>query len=73
MDLGRVGISQMGFVTEPAESVGRAARELEELGYGALWYPESLVAKECFAAGALPAGRHRSHPSSNRHRERLGA
>ena len=53
MDLGRVGISQMGFVTEPAESVGRAARELEELGYGALWYPESLVAKECFAAGAL--------------------
>ncbi len=53
MDIGRVGISQGGFVTEPAAAVRSAARELEELGFGALWYPESLVAKECFAAGAL--------------------
>ena len=53
MDLGRVGVSQMEFVTEPAKAVRHAARELEELGFGALWYPESLVVKECFAAGAL--------------------
>ena len=53
MNIGRVGVSQMGFVTEPAATVQSVARELEELGYGALWYPESLVAKECFAAGAL--------------------
>ncbi|MGI9658549.1 MAG: TIGR03620 family F420-dependent LLM class oxidoreductase [Gaiellaceae bacterium] len=53
MDIGRVGVAQMGFVTDPATVVRGAARELEELGYGALWYPESLVAKECFAAGTL--------------------
>jgi probable F420-dependent oxidoreductase len=53
MNIGRVGIAQMEFVTEPAAAVRSAARELEELGFGALWYPESLVAKECFAAGTL--------------------
>ena len=53
MNIGRVGVAQMGFVTSPAAEVRDAARELESLGYGALWYPESLVAKECFAAGTL--------------------
>ena len=40
-------------MTEPADQVRSAARELEQLGYGALWYPEPLIAKECFAAGAI--------------------
>ncbi len=53
MDLGRVGCWQVQFVTEPAVSVRAAAGELEELGYGALWYPEPLIAKECFAAGTI--------------------
>ena len=48
-----MGVSQREFVTEPADAVRGAARELEELGYGALWYPESLIMRECFAAGAL--------------------
>ncbi len=52
-DIGRVGASQTDFVTEPAEVVRSASRELEELGYGALWYPETLIARECFAAGSL--------------------
>lgn len=52
-NIGRVGVSQGHLVTEPARAVRDAARELEDLGFGALWYPESLIAKECFAAGAL--------------------
>ncbi len=53
MNLGRIGCWQVQFVTEPAVSVRAAARELEELGYGTFWYPEPLIAKECFAAGAI--------------------
>ena len=53
MEIGRVGAAEVGFVTEPAGVVRSAARELEELGYGALWYPEPLIARECFAAGAM--------------------
>lgn len=53
MDIGRVGVAQTEFVTGPTQTVHHAGRELEELGYGALWYPETLTARECFAAGAL--------------------
>ena len=53
MDLGRVGVWQVGFVTEPAEVVRSSARELEELGYGALWYPEPLIAHEALVAGTI--------------------
>lgn len=53
MDLGRVGVWQVGFVTEPADVVRSASHEIEALGYGALWYPEPLVAHECFATGAI--------------------
>jgi probable F420-dependent oxidoreductase len=53
MDLGRVGCWQSEFVTEPAVNVRAAAAELEELGYGALWFPEPLIAKECFVASTI--------------------
>jgi len=53
MDLGRVGCWQIEFVTEAAVNVRAAAAELEELGYGTFWYPETLIAKESFAAGAI--------------------
>lgn len=53
MDIGRVGVSEVSFVTEPAVAVRAAARELEELGYGALWVPEPLIARECFTTAAL--------------------
>jgi probable F420-dependent oxidoreductase len=53
MDLGRVGCWQAEFITEAAVNVRAAVAELEELGYGTLWYPEPLIAKDCFAAGAI--------------------
>ena len=53
VDIGRVGVSEVSFLTEPSVVVQRAACELEELGYGALWVPEPLVARECFATSAL--------------------
>jgi len=53
MDLGRVGCWQAEIITEAAVNVRAAVAELEELGYGTLWYPEPLIAKDCFAAGAI--------------------
>src|SRR5579875_483143 len=41
MDLGRVGIWALPFRTADANEAADAARELEALGYGALWVPES--------------------------------
>ncbi|HLH69998.1 MAG TPA: LLM class F420-dependent oxidoreductase [Candidatus Dormibacteraeota bacterium] len=38
MDLGRIGVWSWSFGREPAE-VAEVAAELEELGYGALWFP----------------------------------
>ena len=38
MDLGRIGVWSWSFSREPAE-VAEVAAELEELGYGALWFP----------------------------------
>jgi probable F420-dependent oxidoreductase len=52
LDLGRVGVWSWAFSGAPAAVLREAVPELEELGYGALWYPEA-VAKETFAAGAL--------------------
>ena len=53
MDLGRVGCWQAEIIPEAAVNVRAAVAELEELGYGTLWYPEPLIAKDCFAAGAI--------------------
>jgi len=52
IDLGRVGVWSWAGSGAPAGVLREAVPELEELGYGALWYPEA-VAKETFAAGAL--------------------
>lgn len=40
--LGRVGIWTMAFEEQPAGRVGEGAAELEELGYGALWFGEGF-------------------------------
>lgn len=53
MTIGRIGCWQAEFITEPAADVRAAAVELEELGYDTLWYPEPLIAKDCFAAAAI--------------------
>lgn len=55
MDLGRVGVWSWGFVTEPAAETRRAAVALEGMGYGTLWYPES-VGREAFTTAAVLLG-----------------
>lgn len=50
--LGRFGVWSWAFVTSPAAEVRAAARAVEDLGYGALWYPES-TGREAFAAASL--------------------
>jgi len=52
IDLGRVGVWSWAGSGAPAAVLREAVPEIEELGYGALWYPEA-VSKETFAAGAL--------------------
>ncbi|MER5643332.1 TIGR03620 family F420-dependent LLM class oxidoreductase [Streptosporangium sp. NPDC002524] len=41
-DLGRVGLWTFAFDDQPAQRVREAAAEIEELGYGALWFGEAF-------------------------------
>ncbi|MCL7377519.1 TIGR03620 family F420-dependent LLM class oxidoreductase [Streptomyces sp. 35G-GA-8] len=41
-ELGRVGIWTLAFDGQPAGRVRESAAEIEELGYGAIWYGEAL-------------------------------
>jgi probable F420-dependent oxidoreductase len=50
--LGRVGVWSSFPQVGPAAAVRELASEVEELGYGAIWYPEAL-GKESFGVGAL--------------------
>ena len=52
IDLGRVGVFGWPFVTDPASEVRAAARRLEQIGYGALWFPESR-GREAFTTASL--------------------
>lgn len=52
IELGRVGVFGWPFVSDPAAEVRAAARHLEQLGYGALWFPESR-GREAFTAASL--------------------
>ena len=51
--LGRLGVwsSQLDRMT--AREAAEAARRIEELGFGAIWIPESVVSKEVFAHASL--------------------
>ena len=40
VDIGRIGIWTFQFEQQPWAAVAEAAAELDELGYGALWFPE---------------------------------
>jgi Luciferase-like monooxygenase len=53
MQLGRIGVWIGAFAVAPAAEAGRAAREIEELGYDTLWYPEGLGTRESFTNGAV--------------------
>src|ERR1700694_5439451 len=59
MKLGRVGIWTSTLDYQPASKAQAAARELEQLGYAAIWIPES-VRREAFSnAGLLLAATSR--------------
>ena len=56
MDLGRVGVWLGPLALRPAAEEREVARELEELGYSALWYGEGPSNREAFAHAALLLG-----------------
>jgi probable F420-dependent oxidoreductase len=55
MELGPVGIWTAQFDYQPAAKVREAAAELEQLGFGAIWFPES-VGRESLTHAALLLG-----------------
>jgi probable F420-dependent oxidoreductase len=55
MDIGRIGVWTSQFEYQPWSAAAEAAAELDELGYGAVWFPESR-GREVFAQAALVLG-----------------
>lgn len=53
---GRIGVWLSGFIGLSARQSIEVAREIEELGYGAVWYPEAFGGKECFSVGGILLG-----------------
>lgn len=51
-DLGSVGVWSWSMVDQPAADVRRAAAAIEDMGYRAVWYPESR-GREAFVTAAL--------------------
>ncbi len=51
--LGRVGVWSFALQAQTAEAERRAAAEIEELGYPAIWFPESVGSKEVFSHMSL--------------------
>lgn len=60
MDLGRIGIWTSALDHQPATRAQAAARELEELGFGAIWFPETLRREAVANASLLLAGTGRT-------------
>jgi probable F420-dependent oxidoreductase len=52
MEMDRIGVWSWGLVTEPASEVRNAARAVEEMGFGSLWFPES-IGREAFSTASL--------------------
>lgn len=59
IQLGRVGIWTRQFEDQPASKAQETARELEELGYGAIWFGEAAGREVLTNAGLLLAGTKR--------------
>jgi probable F420-dependent oxidoreductase len=55
VNIGRIGIWTFQFDQQPWAAVAEAAAELEELGYGAVWFPE-FRGREALAQAALLLG-----------------
>src|SRR5579864_4613016 len=52
MELGRIGAWLGTLSLRPAAETREFAPELEELGYGAIWFAEGVGTKECFTQAA---------------------
>ncbi|HSM02261.1 MAG TPA: TIGR03620 family F420-dependent LLM class oxidoreductase [Acidimicrobiia bacterium] len=50
--LGTVGVFSWGVVTRPVAEVRSAAKAIEDMGYGAIWFPESR-GREALTAASL--------------------
>lgn len=59
MKLGTVGIWTRQFEDHPAKKVQETVRELEELGYGAIWFGEAVGREALTHAGLLLAATNR--------------
>jgi probable F420-dependent oxidoreductase len=55
-ELGRIGAWVPAFTVAPAAEARPAAREIDELGYDTLWYPEGLGTRESFTNAAILLG-----------------
>lgn len=53
IDLGSVGVWSAALGKVPATDARRAVAEIEELGYGTVWFPESVGSKEAFSQAGL--------------------
>src|SRR5689334_14734481 len=56
MTLGKVGVWMGALSVAPSAEALPAAREIEELGYDTLWYPEGLGTRESFTNGSVLLG-----------------
>jgi probable F420-dependent oxidoreductase len=56
LQLGRIGVWIGAFAVASSAEARPAAREIEELGYDTLWYPEGLGTRESFTNGAVLLG-----------------
>jgi probable F420-dependent oxidoreductase len=56
MELSRIGVWLGPLSLRPAAETREIAPELEELGYGAIWFGEGVGTKECFTQAATVLG-----------------
>jgi probable F420-dependent oxidoreductase len=56
VQLGPIGVWLGAFTVAPAAEARPAARELEQLGYDTIWYPEGLGTRESFTNAAVLLG-----------------
>jgi probable F420-dependent oxidoreductase len=53
MGIGRIGVWHSLFGRAPVQAVRQAATEIEELGYGALWFGEAPGSREAFSTAGI--------------------
>ena len=70
MELGPIGIWTAQLDYQPAAKAQEAAAELEQLGFGAIWFPES-VGRESLTQCCVTSRRNQPNRHCHRHRKYL--